>query len=105
MKDAQGHGSNAGSHSAGIQSGVPQKSAFYGQFSDSAYHNMMPEANYTQQVGDLLGMWNGGDAHSYLGPAKLTASEAAAVKDGYNQRLDWRQLASSLNAKRKLQVN
>lgn len=95
MKDALGHGSDAGmEHQASIavQHGVPTSHIV----SDATYRATMPQSNYTSQIADLLGAWGGGG----LTASKLAPSESAKINSEYGKRTDWRQVAQQINADR-----
>lgn len=98
MKDALGHGSEGtgnGTHSTAINSLPSKGEDWVSSMSDAAYHASMPPENFTGQVQDLLGMWNGSQK-----PSPLSASEKATVDAAYAKRSDWRGVAASLHAAR-----
>lgn len=98
MKDALGHGSNPnGLHSAGVTA-LPAKGDDWVQsksVSDATYHATMPLANYTSQIGDMLGMWSGSQKSE-----PLSAEETKQVTDAYNTRASWRAVAGGIRAQR-----
>lgn len=105
MKDALGHGSNnrglaVATHAAAIHA-LPPKATSMGTagMSDQMWRNTMPIANYTSQVQDMLAMWDGTHVHS-----PLSAGETQKINDAYAQRGNWREVAKSLQDRRRLKV-
>lgn len=96
MKDALGHGSTAGAHAAAI-SGLPTKGSPI--MSDSMWRDTMPISNYTGQVQDMLGMWDGSQK-----PSPLSAAETQTINAAYAKRANWRALAKSMQDRRRLRV-
>lgn len=92
MKDALGHGSDPGTHAAGITA-LPTKTDVR---SDEVYHAQMPLENYGSMIQDLLGMWKGTQE-----PDPLSVGEIKQVHAAYNNRADWRVLARTIQDQRK----
>lgn len=96
MKDAMGHGSEAGvgTHATAIQN-LPVKGSPYTGMDDKTYQATMPKENYTGMVQDMLGMWDGTQK-----PGKLSSTEQQTVDTAYTQRKSWRDVAKGLHDNR-----
>jgi hypothetical protein len=111
-KDALGHGSDTrggpvAAHAAAIHAlpgrgGLSDDQAAANNakteagMSDATYHAQMPPENFTGQVQDLLGLWDGSQK-----PSPLSDSEKQQVNDAYAKRGDWRSVAANLRMGRK----
>lgn len=100
MKDELGHGSNPGTHAAGITA-LPTKQAVKNPgfnrnaMTEEVYHNVMPVSNYVSQVQDMLAMWDGTHVHS-----PLSADEMKHVNEDYQKRGSWRAVAEEIRQQR-----